>query len=82
MDEAAKDQPQVRRLGRPPKVRESEVVEPIVEAAKPIPEPAAQALANRIWVGQSPDAVPRGERIERIRQALEAQGLSMEGVKL
>jgi hypothetical protein len=81
MDEAAKDQPQVRRLGRPPKVRESEVVAPIVEA-KPIPDPAAQALASRIWVGQSPDAVPRGERIERIRIALEAQGLSMEGVKL
>lgn len=42
---------------------------------------AAQALAKRIWLGQSPD-LPRNERIRRITAALQNQGMSMEGVKL
>ena len=41
----------------------------------------AQALALRIWSGQSSD-LGVGDRKERIRIALEAQGLSMDGVKL
>jgi hypothetical protein len=41
----------------------------------------AQAYANRVWNGQSPD-VPRAERLERVKRALDGQGLSMEGVVL
>jgi hypothetical protein len=41
----------------------------------------AQAYANRVWKGQSPD-VPRAERLERVKRALDGQGLSMEGVVL
>jgi hypothetical protein len=42
---------------------------------------AAQAYANRVWHGQSHDA-PRAWRIERVRLALEGQGLPFEGVVL
>lgn len=81
MDEASKDQPQVRRVGRP---RKLEVVAPAVVPAKDFTDSQerAQALATRIWNGQSPDTLTRTERMERIRRALEAQGLSMENVKL
>jgi hypothetical protein len=41
----------------------------------------AQAYAERVWAGQSPD-VPHDERIARVARALAGQGLSMEGVKL
>lgn len=41
----------------------------------------AQAYANRMWAGQSTD-LPRAVRVDRIKTALEAQGLSMEGVQL
>lgn len=88
MDEASKDQPQVRRVGRPRKVLPMEEVVRVTECAKSIADPnyadqaKAQALASRIWNGQSPDTLTRTERMERIRKALEAQGLSMESVKL
>jgi hypothetical protein len=42
---------------------------------------AAQNYANRIWAGQSRD-LSRHERLGRIKAALEAQGMSMEGVEL
>ena len=41
----------------------------------------AQAYANRVWSGQSPD-VGRAERIARVTRALAGQGLSMDGVTL
>jgi hypothetical protein len=41
----------------------------------------SQAYAERVWNGQSPD-VPRAERLERVKRALDGQGLSMEGVEL
>jgi hypothetical protein len=41
----------------------------------------AQAYAMRIWHGQSHD-LGMGDRKERIRKALEGQGLSMDGVVL
>lgn len=42
---------------------------------------AAQAYADRVWAGQSPSAdLPW--RVERVRLALEGQGLPFEGVVL
>lgn len=41
----------------------------------------AQAYALRVWEGQS-ESAPREWRVERVRQALEGQGMSMEGVEL
>ena len=41
----------------------------------------AQAYANRVWAGQSPD-VKRAERIERVKRALAGQNLPFEGVVL
>lgn len=40
----------------------------------------AQALAMRVWAGQS-DHLLRSERIERIERALTSQGLPTDGVK-
>lgn len=42
---------------------------------------AAQAYAMRVWEGQSITA-PRPWRIERVKAALEGQGLSFDGVVL
>jgi hypothetical protein len=42
---------------------------------------AAQAYANRVWHGQSPD-IKRAERIERVKRALAGQNLPFEGVTL
>jgi hypothetical protein len=41
----------------------------------------AQAYALRVWNGQNRD-LPRSERLDRVRRALDGQGLSMEGVVL
>lgn len=41
----------------------------------------AQAYANRIWAGQSA-SLNRAERLRRVTAAIEAQGMSMEGVSL
>lgn len=41
----------------------------------------AQGYAMRVWYGQSPSE-DRAWRISRVREALEGQGLSMEGVEL
>lgn len=65
-----------KRRGRPPKLLELPVVDVQPQSIDP-----AQAYANRVWSGQS-DHVPRNERLERVRKALEGQGLSMEGVVL
>ena len=45
------------------------------------PLQSAQAYALRIWAGQSPSEL-RSWRIQRVKEALEAQGLSFEGVEL
>ena len=50
-------------------------------AQQEIPVSQAQAYALRVWNGQSESAL-RPWRIERVRQALEGQGMSMEGVVL
>jgi hypothetical protein len=77
-----------KRRGRPPKARiEGADVpaqpEPMLMDNKPGEFERRQALAYalRIWHGQSPD-LSRHEREGRIRDALKAQGMSMEGVEL
>lgn len=75
MEQAAENQnagDRVKRRGRPPKVV---IVTPAPDSR------LAQAYAERVWAGQSPD-VPRKERMERIVRALEAQGMSAEGISL
>lgn len=79
-----------KRRGRPPKVRAQEPGTVPHVNGDTSREPGdvadeqsgkAQAYAMRVWAGQSPDA-PRPWRIERVKLALEGQGLSMEGVEL
>lgn len=41
----------------------------------------AQAYALRVWSGQS-ESLGRGDRVKRIKLALEGQGLSFDGVVL
>ena len=65
-NQAAEPVRSVRR-GRPPKAVE------VVEVVETV-DSAAQAYAERIWIGQSPD-LPVSERVARIHAALEAQGL-------
>lgn len=59
-----------KRRGRPPKQQE-----PATD------DSPAQAYARRVWDGQS-GTVPINERKRRVAAALEAQGMSMEGVTL
>lgn len=73
-----------KRRGRPPKA----VTEPVIngdrsrEPEDVLPaNAAAQAYAQRMWDGQS-ESLSRHERLGRIAAALEAQGMSMEGVDL
>lgn len=85
-----------KKRGRPPKSRGEQIAEEAVAKALPslgaeieaavlasmaASNAAAQAYAERVWAGQSVD-VPRKERLERVRKALEGQGLSMDGVTL
>ena len=59
----------------------------MVGAISPTPTPfnrlpnAAQAYADRVWAGQSISAL-RSWRIERVKAALEGQGLPFDGVEL
>jgi hypothetical protein len=48
---------------------------------RPVVNAEAVEYALRVWRGQTPD-LPRAERIRRVKAALEAQGMSMEGVEL
>lgn len=68
-----------KRRGRPPKV-----TEPVINGDnehKPFEVREAQSYANRVWKGQSIN-LHRNERLRRVKAALEAQGMSMEGVDL
>ena len=73
MDATVENPKPLRRVGRPKKV--AEAVES-VDASN-----AAQAYADRVWAGQSPD-VPVAERLSRVRAALAGQGLDCDGVTL
>lgn len=77
-----------KRRGRPPKAKLPYEADHITEAqaagaVDTLSEASseAQAYALRIWTGQSPD-LSRHERLGRVAVALEAQGMSMEGVSL
>jgi hypothetical protein len=61
-----------KRRGRPPKVQPEETVTHGSDA---------QSYALRVWNGQSVN-VPYGERRWRVQKALEAQGMTMDGVTL
>lgn len=52
-----------------------------VAAVVPQASEAAQAYALKVWSGQS-DSLGRGERVKRVKAALEGQGMSFDGVKL
>jgi hypothetical protein len=49
-------------------------------ARRPSTSPA-QAYADRVWAGQS-ESADRPWRLSRVKEALEGQGLSMDGVEL
>jgi uncharacterized protein YifE (UPF0438 family) len=79
-----------KRRGRPAKASLEEKVTTAMDAIPHDETPFvqfmkgqqfAQAYARRIWSGQSV-SLSRHERMGRVRAALEAQGLSMEGVEL
>lgn len=77
-----------KRRGRPPKASiEGADVPVVIERIEPSADAplqqvfAAQAYANRVWSGQSP-SLPYGERWYRVKVALEAQDMSMDGVVL
>lgn len=57
------------------------VVAPAAPAVDEFARRQAQAYANRIWSGQSV-SLNRAERLRRVTAAIEAQGMSMEGVSL
>lgn len=77
-----------KRRGRPPKAKpcaECGQVEGHYDdcpAGLGVVAPSpAQAYADRVWCGQSVSA-DRAWRVERVRAALEGQGLPFEGVVL
>lgn len=81
-----------KRRGRPPKALEVASgesvahIEPsgaavLISARDADAIAKAQAYAMRIWNGQS-DTVTRLEKVQRVKIALEGQGMSMEGVVL
>ena len=82
MDATDQDTKPLRRVGRPRKVLEGADVVETVEVAEVAPVVSinpAQAYADRVWSGQSPD-VPIAERLERVRAALAGQGMDCTGV--
>jgi hypothetical protein len=84
MDATDQDTKPLRRVGRPRKVLEGADVVETVEVAEVAPvvfNDKAQAYADRVWCGQSPD-VPVAERMERVRAALAGQSMDCAGVTL
>lgn len=89
MDEAAKDKPILRRVGRPKKVEKvstvAEFIAPLNDAPRTLEvtdaavRARAQDYANRVWVGQS-ISEHRPWRVQRVKEALEGQGLPCDGV--
>jgi hypothetical protein len=71
-----------KRRGRPTNAERhlSAVKAAILSGAEAITSPA-QAYADRVWSGQS-ESADRPWRLSRVKEALEGQGLSMDGVEL
>jgi hypothetical protein len=63
-------------------VRKLDPNEPIQIYVDPLTTKLAQLYAERIWNGQSPSAMDTKERIQRVREALQGQGLPCDGVEL
>jgi hypothetical protein len=63
-------------------VRKLDPNEPIQVYVDPLTTKRAQAYALRIWNGQSPSAMDAKERVQRVKEALQGQGLPLEGVEL
>jgi hypothetical protein len=71
-------------MGVLPPVREpvtNAMADKALEILSKAADPKAQAYAERVWNGQNRD-IPRGERLDRVRRALEGQNLPFEGVVL
>ncbi len=82
MDATDQDTKPLRRVGRPRKVLEgADAGEATFEAVEVVSVNPAQAYADRVWRGQSPD-VPVAERLQRVRSALAGQNLDCAGVTL
>lgn len=90
MDKAAEDQPILRRVGRPKKIKPEvsvtveEFLGPLTGQPRTLAADSvaiAQEYANRVWAGQS-ISESRAWRLQRVKEALEGQGYSMEGVIL
>ena len=88
MDEAAKDQSILRRVGRPRKVASVEefismpVIEPVTlepVMLEPDTKAKAQEYADRVWAGQS-ISEHTAWRVQRVREALAGQNLPCDGV--
>lgn len=82
MEQAAENRQEVggMKRGRKPKAEAAEV-QPQGEQVQAESVPDAQAIAERIFAGQSPD-LSRNIRLARVAAGLESIGLSMDGVKL
>jgi hypothetical protein len=82
-----------KRRGRPPKAEFATFTSAVIgDGARRIDGPVqvfrdpfdvqtAQAYADRVWAGQS-ESADRPWRLQRVKEALEGQGMSMEGVVL
>ena len=75
-----------KRRGRPPKDEAEAITRSASDLATHIDgdvlrAAAAQAYADRVWAGQS-ISMSREWRIERVKAALEGQGLPFDGVEL
>lgn len=70
-----------KKVFTPPKVEPTPAPTPApTEPPRVVLDP--QEYAMRVWRNQSPDTIGLSERRARVRAALEAQGLSMDGVTL
>ena len=70
-----------KKRGRPSKAEIEARMAAALAAPIPQADSRAQEYALRVWNGQS-ESADRPWRLERVRAALEAQGMTFEGVVL